>query len=61
MTDRQRHRLCLLLMLIGAALIVSLVNAPAWFRQTNERMPRYEASQPDLPGWPSHAVKGLAG
>jgi hypothetical protein len=57
-TDRGRHRLCLLLMLAGALLIAASANASFLLDLTSDALPRFETTKPELPGWPVHHFTG---
>ena len=54
MTDQARHKLSLLLALLGVLMMLGCFSGNLWLGSVTRNMPAFEKSSPEIPDWPTH-------
>jgi hypothetical protein len=54
MTDAVRHKLSLLLALVGVMMMLGCLSGNLWLGSVSRNMPAFEKSSPEIPDWPNH-------
>jgi hypothetical protein len=54
MTDTARHKLSLVLAIVGVMMMLACLSGNLWLGSVSRNMPAFQKSSPEIPDWPNH-------